>query len=266
MYFLNQDLSEYGHIFEYSTLIQPPPTNGGIKVLDGMADLLIYHNTEGLVLYKCLQNRAIVGREKYGMWLETNNGRNSLVDAFQEALDLIMYLKQYDMEQTIDIYLTSFDIKNDFNYENKNTINELIKYSVDAAIIIAKLLHDEYLKRNELKQTDNKNKTEKKLLTLEYYNWEDTYLYMREKYGIDVYENHYIKIPLSKGSSVFIDYIQSYWDFLAEHALDDITSGGVAYIDWAITLSLAEENWQKEITEKFIIEYGEGSIAYMLPK
>ena len=49
-----------------------------------------------------LRERAEFGKRKYGTFLKTNNGRNALVDAYQEALDLVMYLKQKIMEQGID--------------------------------------------------------------------------------------------------------------------------------------------------------------------
>ena len=38
--------------------------------------------------------RAEMGREKYGMYLRANNGRDALWDAYQEAIDLCMYLRQ----------------------------------------------------------------------------------------------------------------------------------------------------------------------------
>lgn len=40
-----------------------------------------------------MQERDRIGREKYGTPLQPNNGRDSLVDAYQEALDLAVYLK-----------------------------------------------------------------------------------------------------------------------------------------------------------------------------
>lgn len=46
-----------------------------------------------------IAHRAEVGREKYHTYLMTHNGRNPLVDAYQEALDLVVYLKQALMEQ-----------------------------------------------------------------------------------------------------------------------------------------------------------------------
>ena len=47
-----------------------------------------------------LKQRSRVGTLKYGTPLQTHNGRNALMDAYQEALDLVMYLKQCLMEQT----------------------------------------------------------------------------------------------------------------------------------------------------------------------
>ena len=52
----------------------------------------------GMVLAD-LTNRALEGKEKYGEPLLANNGRNPLWDAYQEALDLAMYLRQAIEEQ-----------------------------------------------------------------------------------------------------------------------------------------------------------------------
>jgi len=41
-----------------------------------------------------LQERAKVGAVKYGEKLKAFNGRDALLDAYQEALDLCMYLRQ----------------------------------------------------------------------------------------------------------------------------------------------------------------------------
>ena len=46
-----------------------------------------------------LKGRSVKGEKKYGMKLRTGNGRNALLDAYQEALDLTMYLAQAIMEQ-----------------------------------------------------------------------------------------------------------------------------------------------------------------------
>ena len=43
--------------------------------------------------------RSEMGERKYGTKLRINNGRDSLMDAYQEALDLVMYLKQAIMDR-----------------------------------------------------------------------------------------------------------------------------------------------------------------------
>lgn len=41
-----------------------------------------------------MRQRDRVGRERYGTPLQPHNGRDALVDAYQEALDLAVYLRQ----------------------------------------------------------------------------------------------------------------------------------------------------------------------------
>lgn len=64
---------------------QPMPEKGKALVLD--------------YVMKDLQDRAKEGKKKYGTFLETNNGRDALMDAYQEALDLVMYLRQVILER-----------------------------------------------------------------------------------------------------------------------------------------------------------------------
>jgi hypothetical protein len=47
------------------------------------------------------RDKAAVGLAKYGTRLRTNNGRDALADAYQEAVDEVMYLKQLLMEEDI---------------------------------------------------------------------------------------------------------------------------------------------------------------------
>ena len=64
---------------------QPHPTTGELTVLDYvLADL---------------QERSNAGIQKYGTPLQTHNGRDALWDAYQEALDLCMYLRQAILER-----------------------------------------------------------------------------------------------------------------------------------------------------------------------
>ena len=64
---------------------EPPPTGNGRHVI-----------TE---LIRDLLDRDKMGTKKYGTTLRTKNGRDALNDALQEALDLVMYLKQAIMER-----------------------------------------------------------------------------------------------------------------------------------------------------------------------
>jgi hypothetical protein len=41
-----------------------------------------------------LSSRADAGRLKYDTLLRAGNGRDALIDAYQEACDLVMYLRQ----------------------------------------------------------------------------------------------------------------------------------------------------------------------------
>ena len=48
---------------------------------------------------KDLEKRAEYGKEQYGTRLKSNNGRDALLDAYEEALDLCVYLKQELIER-----------------------------------------------------------------------------------------------------------------------------------------------------------------------
>lgn len=59
---------------------QPPPTPGQAAIYP-------------LVL-KDIEERVTLGCVRYGVMLMSHNGRNALVDAYQEAIDLVFYLRQ----------------------------------------------------------------------------------------------------------------------------------------------------------------------------
>ena len=48
-----------------------------------------------------MADRRNVGIQRYGTLLQPNNGRDALVDAYQEALDLAVYLRQVLEERRI---------------------------------------------------------------------------------------------------------------------------------------------------------------------
>jgi hypothetical protein len=51
------------------------------------------------VLIASIRERTEHGRRKYGTVLETDNGRDALQDAWEEALDLVTYLTQMRLER-----------------------------------------------------------------------------------------------------------------------------------------------------------------------
>jgi len=59
---------------------EPMPSEGTVNILP--------------LVVADLQERDAVGTVKYGTTLQANNGRDALMDAYQEALDLCMYLRQ----------------------------------------------------------------------------------------------------------------------------------------------------------------------------
>lgn len=50
------------------------------------------------ILWEDLNARADIGQKKYGTMLRANNGRNALVDLYQEITDAIMYAYQARIE------------------------------------------------------------------------------------------------------------------------------------------------------------------------
>lgn len=52
-----------------------------------------------------IRKRKIYGFEKYGTVLQANNGRDASVDAEEEVIDLLVYLKQMMMERPGDGFI-----------------------------------------------------------------------------------------------------------------------------------------------------------------
>lgn len=51
------------------------------------------------LVIKDIEDRRQVGIQRYGTALQANNGRDCLRDAYEEAIDLAMYLKQAIVER-----------------------------------------------------------------------------------------------------------------------------------------------------------------------
>jgi hypothetical protein len=64
---------------------QPPPQKGKESILE--------------LVQEDLKARSDMGLKKYGTRLHSHNSRDALMDAYQEALDLVMYLRQMIAER-----------------------------------------------------------------------------------------------------------------------------------------------------------------------
>jgi len=76
---------------------EPQPTDGKSPVYPALAHWLRKHGYADSVLRLVRQRRAR-GLETYGTELYTENGRDPINDALQEAGDLLMYLMQARLE------------------------------------------------------------------------------------------------------------------------------------------------------------------------
>lgn len=64
------------------------------SVLDQKDPLLVEGESIFNLVKKDLEEREQVGKARYGTTLKANNGRDALLDAYAEALDLVVYLRQ----------------------------------------------------------------------------------------------------------------------------------------------------------------------------
>lgn len=67
---------------------QPPPAGSGVPIWDLVID--------------DMQERDNLGRQRYNTPLRSWNGRDALVDAYQEVLDLAVYMRQ-EIEERVSI-------------------------------------------------------------------------------------------------------------------------------------------------------------------
>ena len=83
-----------------ATTEQPPPTAGsGSEVWPIILDRYRESPPE---LLADMRARDSLGRERYGTPLRTWNGRDAVADAYQEALDLVVYVEQARQRLALD--------------------------------------------------------------------------------------------------------------------------------------------------------------------
>jgi len=80
---------------------QPLPQTGQIDVGPEVlkeVDLASRSNVVFAAVRRDFEERITLGVERYGHPLQTNNGRDAGLDAYQELLDAAHYLKQLELE------------------------------------------------------------------------------------------------------------------------------------------------------------------------
>ena len=82
---------------------QPAPTGEGLLVFPRFLNFFINRvGADAAAEEQVIQDivdRALIGRERYGTFLRTENGRDARIDAYQELIDLCMYLMQLILEE-----------------------------------------------------------------------------------------------------------------------------------------------------------------------
>lgn len=77
----------------FSSIPEPPPKPHGVVVPDALIKYLKEnHSQEGTSLIGLVQERNAFGMAKYGQPLMSQDGRNGVEDARQEAGDLLQYI------------------------------------------------------------------------------------------------------------------------------------------------------------------------------
>jgi len=84
---------------------EPPPTPGGKIIYKELLQLLqqaLAKDPFEKIMHDHIMDRVKFGFEKYGVYLESNNGRDASIDAIQECIDLCMYVGQMVAEEEGD--------------------------------------------------------------------------------------------------------------------------------------------------------------------
>jgi len=80
---------------------EPLPVDRGPAVLPyAIAAMTIFGGAYADDVVVDLKQRAKMGEQKYGTPLRLNNGRNALMDLYQEILDALMYCTQLNLQRS----------------------------------------------------------------------------------------------------------------------------------------------------------------------
>ena len=101
-----------------------------------------------------IKKRKKMGKAKYGVPLRAHNGRNALQDAYEEAQDLSLYLKQRLVEEE----------RLDKLWEDEDTME--LEYAL--SLMVARAVFDHYLKETKYLK---KNPAQKKDIIMQFPVW-----------------------------------------------------------------------------------------------
>ena len=111
---------------------QPVSQQESEEVLPWVLKLLLDNGRHALA--DDLLERARMGEERYGTPLMSHNGRSAVMDLYQELLDALMYLAQYQMETNRsdrDIVEKWVELKSVAIWVKENLVAEAEKKAVE---------------------------------------------------------------------------------------------------------------------------------------
>ena len=109
---------------------QPPPKHSASQPIWEMVidDVCKYIDPETVgALVADMRERDQVGRERYGTPLTAHNGRDALIDAYQESLDLCVYLRQAIEEGASGVTRIVYFKSLEMAYDLRSVITERAK-------------------------------------------------------------------------------------------------------------------------------------------
>jgi hypothetical protein len=98
------------------------------------------------LVHKDLDSRKELGIKKYGVALQPNNGRNSLVDAYEEALDLVVYLRN-EIAKNANLDINVLQMTNELETKEGELKTLKEKYHQLSELYKDELQHKEVVRR-----------------------------------------------------------------------------------------------------------------------
>lgn len=96
---LEQTLYELGFLDRYGNMERNKERRWNININEAELILKDFMKDIADQVIEDIKKRKVQGKKKYGVPLRANNGRDALQDAYEEAQDLSLYLKQAMVER-----------------------------------------------------------------------------------------------------------------------------------------------------------------------